>query len=257
MNLLSKQLYLNKTVNIFYEEEVIEIKGEVKNFIVKTKKNLYNAKTIIIATGGGAFKPMPLGLKNESSYKNIIYKIMDSKKYIGKKLVIFGGGDTAIDWAHYFSKKGSKICLVHRREVFRGQEKLLNEIKEDINILTPYKLNEVVGKVNIKEIKIKNIKTREIKEISCDYILVFFGQKKLVLKEDPFKIEKDKNGYYVKSNMETSRNGIFAIGNVANYHGKIKMMITGLGEAATSVGAIVELLRPGKKMSYYVKKKEN
>ena len=86
MNLLSKQLYLNKTVNIFYEEEVIEIKGEVKNFIVKTKKNLYNAKTIIIATGGGAFKPMPLGFKNESSYKNIIHKIIDSKKYIGKKL---------------------------------------------------------------------------------------------------------------------------------------------------------------------------
>ena len=70
-------------------------------------------------------------------------------------------------------------------------------------------------------------------------------------------MSKDDNGYLVKSNMSTSRAGIFAIGNVASYNGKIKMMVTGLGEAATAIGSVVELVKPGKKMSYYVKKKEN
>lgn len=129
MDFLNKQLYSNN-YKICYSEEVINIQGNVNDFLIKTKKSKYRSKTVIIASGGGLFKPMPFGIRNETSYKNIRYEIKDSKKYIGKKLVVFGGGDTAIDWAHFFHKKNSKVSLIHRRNIFRGQEKLLNEIKD-------------------------------------------------------------------------------------------------------------------------------
>ena len=172
-------------------------------------------------------------------------------------MTIFGGGDSAIDWAHFFSKKGSQINLIHRRTKFRGQEKLLDEIEKNIEIFTPYRVKEVEGEKNIDKVIIENVKTKEIKKISCDYVLVFFGQKKISSKDNLFKLNMNNEGYFVKSNMETSRKGIFAIGNISNYHGKVKMMITGLGEAATAIGQVVEIVNPGKKMSYYVKKKEN
>ena len=102
-----------------------------------------------------------------------------------------------------------------------------------------------------------NIKTKNKIELLCDVILCFYGQRKIKQKEDPFELNGDNEGYFVNSAFETSRRGVFAIGNISNYPGKIKMMITGFGEAATAVGAVVEKVKPGKKMSYFVKKKEN
>lgn len=251
-----KQYQKNSKTKIFYQENVFSIEGTLDNFIVKSSKNTYKCKTVIISTGGGLFEPVKLGIKNEIKYQNIHYSVKKSEKFEGKNLVIFGGGDSAIDWAHYFHKKKSNITLIHRREKFRGQEHLIDEINEKIEILKPYKIFGVTGGENISEIQLINIKTKQILKKKCDEIMVFFGQKKISLRENPFKLEKNKEGYVVKTSMETSRKGVFAIGNDANYLGKVKTMITGFGEAAIAVGSVLEVVRPGKKMSYYVKKKE-
>ena len=256
LKLMNEQLYSNDNFKIKYNEEVIKVEGKIRDFTVKTQNSIYKSQTIIIASGGGLFKPIPFGIKNESQYNNIKYKISNTNKYFGKRLAIFGGGDTAVDWANYFYKKKSKVTLIHRRTIFRAQEKLFSEIEKKIDIYTPYKIVSVKGAKNVESVKVINIKSKEVKEINCDYVLVFFGQQKLTSKENRFLIDMDKNGYFVKSNMETSRSGIFAIGNVANYLGKVKMMITGLGEGATAVGSAVEIINPSKKMSYYVKKNE-
>ena len=88
MNLLNKQLIVNNALNIFYNEKVIKIDGINNNFLIKTNNSIYKSQTVIIASGGGLFRPINLGLKNEKSCKNIIYKITDTKKFIGKKLTI-------------------------------------------------------------------------------------------------------------------------------------------------------------------------
>lgn len=247
------QLNFDNIPTIKYNNEVIEVKGELYKFKVITKNNIYETKTVILATGGGLFKAVKLGIPNESKYSNIIYKIDDAKKYIGKKLAIFGGGDSAVDWAHFFNKKGSNVSLIHRREKFRAQEHLLLKLKNKIDIYTSYKLIEIEGKNNIKKIKIKQIKNNDIKSIDCDYLMVFFGQQKNLDKENRYKIDGDSKGYFCNSRMESSRKGIYVIGNVANYLGKINMMITGLGEAATAIGSVVENVYPGKKMTYFTK----
>ena len=256
MNLIYKQFNMNNDSKVIYENKVIEIKGNINNFEVITSKAKYKSRTVIIASGGGSFKPTPLGIKNENDFENIIYTIKDAKKYMNRKIVILGGGDTAVDWAHFY-KNISDVTLVHRRETFRGQENLLNDLKKVVNIMIPYKVKEVYGRTKIEKVILENVKTKEIKEITCEVLMVFFGQQKIVNKNSSFELEHDKDGYFVKSNMETTRLGIFAIGNDANYEGKVKTMITGFGEAATAVGSVLSIIRPGRKMSYYVKKKEN
>lgn len=255
MNLIHKQFNIHDNAEVVYEDEVNEILGTQNAFEVITSKKKYYSKTVIIASGGGEFKPKPLGIPNEDKYKNIIYSIKDANKYINQKLLILGGGDTAIDWAHFYKDK-SNVTLVHRRERFRGQENLLDDMKNSIRLMTPYKVKEIIGRERIEKVILQNVKTKEIKETYCDIVMVFYGQQKTSNKKT-FNLKFDKEGYFVKSNMETTRSGIFAIGNVANYKGKVKTMITGFGEAATAVGSVLNIVRPGKKMSYYVKKKEN
>lgn len=256
MNSLSKQVE-SKNILIKYNEEVIKIDGKINDFRITTTKNIFQTKTIILATGGGLFKPTPLGIKDEKKYNNISYFIEDAKKYIEKKLVIFGGGDTALDWAHFFSFRKSKVSLIHRRDRFRGQELLIEEMKDKVNIYSSFILSEVFGNNKINEILITNKKTKEQVRIECDEVLVFYGQQKIKKDNDIFKINQDLKGFIVESNMETSKKGIFAIGNVASYKGKVKIMSTGLGEAATAIGSVVEYIYPGKKMTYYTKKKDS
>ena len=255
MNLIHMQFKTHQDTEIVFDEEVKKVTGTMNNFIVITSKKEYQTRAVIIASGGGSFKPIKLGIEDEKKYDNILYSIKDAKKYINKNILILGGGDTAIDWAHYYKNK-SNVTLVHRRLSFRGQENLLEDMKNEVRIMIPYKVKALKGEKKLEKVILENIKTKEIQEISCDILMIFFGQQKISDKNNPFNLEYDKNGYFVKTNMETTREGIFAIGNVANYKGKINTMITGFGEAATAVGSVVEIINPGKKMSYYVKKKE-
>ena len=256
MNALSKQVK-KKNITIKFNEEVVKITGKFNEFKIITNRNNFYSKTIIVATGGGLFKPAPLGIKFEENFNNISYHIEDVKKYLGKKLVIFGGGDTAIDWAHFFINNNSKVSLIHRRDQFRGNESMIEEIKDKANVYSSYILSSVFGNKKINKILITNKKTKEQVTIDCDEVLVFYGQQKVKNDNKIFKMNQDLGGFIVESNMETSTKGIFAIGNVASYKGKVKIMSTGLGEAATAIGSIVEYIYPGKKMTYYTKKKDS
>ena len=158
MNAFVKQLDATKMESIHYEQEVLEIKGEYNNFIVKTNKKEYYCKTIIIASGSGYFTPSKLGIKNEDHILNINYSVNDTSKLINKKILIFGGGDSAVDWTHYFYKKGLDVTLIHRREKFRAQDYLLNQMKDEVNIYTPYKLISFDEKENrIIQVTLQNV----------------------------------------------------------------------------------------------------
>ena len=179
MNLIFKQLKNNPNTTIYYDSEVKEIKGSIGNFNVVTSSKIFDSKTVIIASGGGLFKPIKLGIKDEEKYKNIKYSISDSKKYLDKKILILGGGDTSIDWTHYYFKRKTDVVLIHRRNTFRGQEKLLDEMRDKIKIYTPFKVKEIIGKKNVDVLKIENVKNKEVKEINCDFVFVFLDSKKL------------------------------------------------------------------------------
>jgi thioredoxin reductase (NADPH) len=242
----------------FYNERVDEIKQDKDNWIVKTNNNNeFIAPNIIIAGGVGSFEPRKLQLKEAKKFegKSIFYAVKDKEIFKDKDISIFGGGDSALDWALELSKF-SKITLIHRRNEFRGAPHTLKEIKKlekdgKISIKTPCQLDSIEeGNKNIKTITIKfeNEKTEKIK---TDIILSFFG---LIMKLGPIAewgLNMDKKTITVNSeNFETNKKGIFAVGDICTYPGKLRLILSGFHEVALASVECFKRARPNEKYRF-------
>ncbi|MDB9706105.1 NAD(P)/FAD-dependent oxidoreductase [Pelagibacteraceae bacterium] len=242
----------------FYNERVDEVKQDKDNWIVKTNNNNeFIAPNIIIAGGVGSFEPRKLQLKEAKKFegKSIFYAVKDKEIFKDKDISIFGGGDSALDWALELSKF-SKITLIHRRNEFRGAPHTLKEIKKlekdgKISIKTPCQLDSIEeGNKNIKTITIKfeNEKTEKIK---TDIILSFFG---LIMKLGPIAewgLNMDKKTITVNSeNFETNKKGIFAVGDICTYPGKLRLILSGFHEVALASVECFKRARPNEKYRF-------
>ena len=253
---LLKQIEPFKT-NFHFNERVQEISNENNTWVVKTNKNkVFSSPNIIIAGGVGSFEPRKLSLKEAEKYedKNIYYSVNDKNKFKGKKVSIFGGGDSALDWALELSRI-SKVTLVHRRDEFRGASHTLNEIKRlektgKLVIKTKYQLSSIEGEKNIKSITVKNDEGKTEK-IDTDYILSFFG---LIMKLGPIAewgLNMDKKTILVNTeNFETNKKGIFAIGDICTYPGKLKLILSGFHEAALASVECFKRAKPNEKYKF-------
>jgi len=253
---LLKQIEPFKT-NFHFNERVQEISKENDKWIVKTSKNkTFSSPNIIIAGGVGSFEPRKLSLKDSEKHegKNIFYSVSDKSKFKGKKISIFGGGDSALDWALELSKI-SDVTLIHRRDEFRGASHTLNEIKKleksgKLTIKTKCQLTSIEGDKNIKSIIIKNDEEKKIK-IETDYILSFFG---LIMKLGPITewgLNMDKKTISVNTeNFETNKKGIFAVGDICTYPGKLKLILSGFHEAALASVECFKRARPNEKYKF-------
>ena len=243
--------------NFHFNERVQEVKSEKNQWIVKTSKSkVFISPNIIIAGGVGSFEPRKLSIEQAEKYegKNIFYSVSDKDKFKGKKISIFGGGDSALDWALELSKN-SKVTLVHRRDEFRGAPHTLNEIKKKekegkIIVKTKYQLSNIEGNEKIKSINIKNEEGKEIK-IETDYILSFFG---LIMQLGPISdwgLNMDKKTIKVNTeNFETNKKGIFAIGDICTYPGKLKLILSGFHEGALASVECFKRARPNEKYRF-------
>ena len=253
---LLKQIKPFKT-NFHFNERVQEISSEGNKWIVKTSKNkVFSSPNIIIAGGVGSFEPRKLSLKEAEKHegKNIFYSVSDKSKFKGKQVSIFGGGDSALDWALELSKI-SKVTLIHRREGFRGAPHTLDEIKKlektgKLTIKTQYQLDSIEGDKNIKSINIKNNEEKILK-IETDYILSFFG---LIMKLGPiveWGLNMDNKTITVDTeNFQTNKKGIFAIGDICTYPGKLKLILSGFHEGALASVECFKRARPNEKYRF-------
>ena len=243
--------------NFHFNERVQEVSEEKDNWIVKTNKNkVFSAPNIIIAGGVGSFEPRRISLKEAEKYegKNIFYSVRDKNKFKGKKVSIFGGGDSALDWALDLSKI-AHVTLIHRREEFRGAPHTLNEIKKlekagKLQIKTKYQLSSIEGDKDIKSITIKNGDEKTTK-IDTDYILSFFG---LIMQLGPIAewgLNMNKKTITVNTeNFQTNKKGIFAIGDICTYPGKEKLILSGFHEAALASVECFKRARPNEKYRF-------
>ncbi len=241
----------------FLNERVEEVQSEKNNWIVKTnRKNQFIAPNIMIAGGVGSFEPRKLSLKDTEKFegRSIFYAVKNKDDFKKKNISIFGGGDSALDWALELSKY-SKITLIHRRSEFRGAQHTLKEIKKlekegKISIKTPYQLESIDGAEKLNSITIKNDdgKTEKIK---TDVILSFFG---LVMKLGPIAewgLNMDKKTISVNSNnFETNKKGIFATGDICSYPGKLKLILSGFHEVALASVECFKRARPNEKYRF-------
>ena len=243
--------------NFHFNERVQEVSEEKDNWIVKTNKNkVFSAPNIIIAGGVGSFEPRRISLKEAEKYegKNIFYSVRDKNKFKGKKVSIFGGGDSALDWALDLSKI-AHVTLIHRREEFRGAPHTLNEIKKlekagKLQIKTKYQLSSIEGDKDIKSITIKNGDEKTTK-IDTDYILSFFG---LIMQLGPIAewgLNMNKKTITVNTeNFQTNKKGIFAIGDICTYPGKERLILSGFHEAALASVECFKRARPNEKYRF-------
>ncbi len=243
--------------DFFFNERVNEVTQNKESWIVQTSKgNKFEAPNIIIAGGVGSFEPRRITLKEAEKFegKSLFYSVKNKDELKGKNISIFGGGDSALDWALELSKI-SKVTLIHRRNEFRGASHTLTEIKKlseqgKISIKTPYQLVSIEGDKNISEIKIKHDdgKTEQIK---TDNILSFFG---LIMKLGPiieWGLGMDKKHISVnQNNFETNKKGIFAIGDICTYPGKLKLILSGFHEAALASVECFKRARPNEKYRF-------
>ena len=255
-NNLLKQIKTFKT-NFHLNERVEEIKQDEKKWLIKTNKGTqFETSSIIIAAGVGSFEPRKFSTKEIEKYegKKILYSVKDKKIFKDKTVTIFGGGDSALDWAIELSNT-SKVILVHRRDDFRGMQASIdkvNQLKEEgkIEIYTKYQLDSVEGDNKIESINIKH-DDESIKEIKTDYVLGFFG---LIMKLGPIAewgLNLDKKTIPVNTeNFETNKKGIFAIGDICSYPGKLKLILSGFHEGALAARGCFKYAKPDEKYRF-------
>ena len=255
-NNLIEQIKAFKT-NFHLNERVEEIKKVEKKWLIKTNKGTkFEASSIIIAAGVGSFEPRKFSAKEIEKYegKQILYSIKDKKIFKDKIVTIFGGGDSALDWAIELSNT-SKVILVHRRDEFRGMQASIdkvNQLKDEgkIEVHTKYQLGSVNGNEKVESIKIKH-DDESIKEIKTDYVLGFFG---LIMQLGPIAewgLNLDKKTVPVNTeNFETNKEGIFAIGDICTYPGKLKLILSGFHEGALAARGCFKYAKPDEKYRF-------
>ena len=235
-------------------DRVQEIKNENDRWLVKTSKGKeFLTTNIIIAGGVGSFEPRKFPTKNCEKFegKSVLYSIKDKTIFKDKSVVIFGGGDSALDWAIELSKN-SKVTLIHRRDEFRGAgasvEKLYELKKENkLDVLTKFSIKDVKGNGKLESVEIKG-DDGEIRSINADYVLGFFG---LIMQLGPildWGLNIDKKLIPVNTeNFETNKKGIFAIGDICFYPGKLKLILSGFHEGALAARGCFKYSRPNEK----------
>ena len=248
-----------KTFNIpiHLKERVDEVKKENDNWFVKTNAGkTFITPNIIIAGGVGSFEPRKFAPKECEKFENqsVLYSVKDKKVFEGKIVSIFGGGDSALDWAVELSKN-SKVNLIHRRDDFRGAQSTVDKVHKlaksgKINLFTKYQLASVSGENSLDSIDIKH-DNGEIKNIKTDYALGFFG---LIMQLGPIAnwgLNIDKKTIKVDTEkFETNQKGIYAVGDICNYPGKLKLILSGFHEGALAARACFKLARPDEKYRF-------
>jgi len=225
------------------------------DFVITTDKGTeISAKVVAIAGGLGNFEPRKPNIEDLNVYEEngINYSIVDPNKYKGKNVVISGGGDSALDWTIVLSKIAKKVTLIHRRNQFRGAVDSVNKIQKlkdqnVLDIITPAILKKLNGQKQLESIDISV--ENEIVNIPTDYLIPLYG---LVPKMDVFKswgLEIEKNALKVNNALDyqTNKEGIFAIGDINYYPGKLKLILSGFHEAAIMCHSAFKIVNPGKK----------
>jgi len=224
-------------------------------FIVTTDKGTqHQAPVVAIAGGLGTFEPRKPPLKNLSDYedKGVDYMIREPEKYRNKRIVIAGGGDSALDWSVVLAEAASELTLVHRRNEFRGAldsvekvQKLKNAGK--INLITPAEVTGLRGTSHLSDLTLNT--ERGEQHLEADYFIPLFGLKPSLGPLVEWGLEIEKNAIKVNNSLDYQTNipGIYAIGDVNTYPGKLKLILCGFHEATLMCQSAYERIYPGRK----------
>tara|TARA_B100001063_G_scaffold74256_1_gene68544 strand:+ start:4583 stop:5632 length:1050 start_codon:yes stop_codon:yes gene_type:complete len=238
-----------------FGETAEKLLKEKDGFTITTNKDTQvKGKILVIAGGLGNFEPRKPNIENILKFedKGLQYKIVNKEIFSNKNVVISGGGDSALDWTIELSKTAKKVTLIHRRNEFRGAVESVIKIQKlkdagVVNVLTPASLTRINGLECVESVDL-NYNNSSL-NIKTDFIIPLYG---LVPKMDIFKqwgLNIDKNAIVVDNSKDYSTNvkGIYAIGDINTYPGKLKLILSGFHEAAIMCHSAYSLINPEKR----------
>lgn len=217
-------------------------------FKLTTNKDVHYSKTVIITAGVGAFQPRRLKVDHADYYegKNLHYFITDLNQFSGKRVLICGGGDSAVDWALMLEPIAKSVSLVHRRDKFRAHEQSVEQLmNSSVHIQTPYVPTKIIGDdERIHQVVLQKMKEETEETIDVDDVIINYG---FISSLGPIKdwgLAIEKNSIHVNTKMETNIKGIYAAGDIVTYDGKVKLIATGFGEGPTAVNNAKSYIDP-------------
>jgi thioredoxin reductase (NADPH) len=252
---LMKQIEPFKPSFTFGERiETLEKRGE-RDFLLTTNLNTQlHAKIVVIAGGLGCFeprKPEVKGLEQFENGKGINYMILDPEKYRGQKMVIAGGGDSALDWTIFLADVCSELTLIHRSESFRGAPDSVNKVMKlaqdgKINLHLNSGIEAVHGNGKLESVDISNSKTNEKLSIVTDHLIPLFGLSPKLGPIEKWGLNLDKHAIHVNvDDYSTNIPGVYAIGDINTYTNKLKLILCGFHEAALMSHSAYKYMNPG------------
>ena len=254
-NLMEQIKPFNPGFTLGERAETIE-KLEDDTFLVTTNKGTqHNAPVIAIAGGLGSFEPRKPPIPNIQDFedKGVAYIIRDPEVYRDKRVVIAGGGDSALDWTIFLADVASEVTLVHRRNEFRGALDSVEQVGElsklgKVNLITEAEVKELEGGDHLTAVGIKH-KTKGDVRLETDYFIPLFGLSPKLGPMANWGLEIEKNAIKVDNSYDYQTNipGIYAIGDVNTYKGKLKLILSGFHEAAIMCQSAYQRIHPDKK----------
>ncbi len=230
-------------------------KQEDGSFIVTTNKGTqHQAPVVAIAGGLGSFEPRKPKIDNIGDYedKGVAYFIKDPEVYRDQRVVISGGGDSALDWAIFLADVASEVTLIHRRNEFRGALDSVEKVQElkklgRINLITPSEVTAIHGDHHVTGLTVTQ--DGEDQLLETDYWIPLFGLSPKLGPIGNWGLEIEKNAIKVDNSLDYQTNipGIFAIGDVNTYPGKLKLILCGFHEATLMCQAAYKIINPGKR----------
>ena len=255
--LLAQIKPFNYKVNL--NTRVESIKKEKDKWIVKTNNDLsFLTKNIFIAAGAGSFESRRPPVENPDKFleNGIEYAVRDIKKYKDKEIAIFGGGDSALDWSVELAKTAKKVYLVHRRDEFRGAKHTESQMRElvksgKIELKIPYVIKSINGDEKFNGVDLMHFESKEIESINCDEALFFFGLNKQLGPILDWEVELQEKKILVNTeNFQTNKEGIFAVGDINTYPGKLDLILCGFHETTLAVQEAFKRIHPGERVPF-------
>ncbi len=204
-----------------------------------TDENEYLTRTVVISAGIGAFEPRRLKVEGLERFEGngVQYLVRDKSALADQRVMIVGGGDSALDWALNLQEIAKSLMLIHRREEFRAHEATIKAVKEGgkCPILTHHEIRSVTGNSRIESVTIFDNRTDEEQTHEIDALLINVGFKADLGPIKSWGLEMEKNGIVVNDKMETALPGVYAAGDVTQHAGKLDLIATGFGEVAVAV----------------------
>jgi thioredoxin reductase (NADPH) len=237
--------------------ESLEKTNDGKWLLTTSRNTTIKSAVVVIAAGLGSFEPRKPAIPElvNYEYKGVDYIIKDPTIYQSKKLVIAGGGDSALDWTIYLSNIAEHITLVHRRKEFRGApdsvDKVLSLAQEGkIDLITEAEVTALKGETVLQSLHIKHDTKGEI-TIDADYFIPLFGLSPKLGPIAEWGLNLDKNDIHVNTfDYQTNIPGIYAIGDINTYPGKLKLILCGFHEATLMCQSAFHHVYPDKKLSF-------